>query len=358
MPGIFISYRREDSAGHAGRLFDRLGAKFGRDRVFMDVSAIEVGLDFVDTIKLAIGSCDILLAVIGREWATCKDQSGHRRLDDPNDFIRLEIATALSRNVRVIPVLVQGAPVPDAGTLPPDLKLLTRRQTAELRDTRWGADVDDLIVALESMLAVPPRVPAGVPPGRSAGQPATVLSETTLPLDLQAPGGSMRRWPLAGGAVLLLATAGLLPFGSGNLQNASSSPTATQIPVSADPAPGAVIRQTPAAGGEPRADSRSVAIDVAERPPPPPDTRVAVPRLVGKALDRASEHIRKAGFTVGTQRAESRQGAARSEVLRQNPAGGTRAARGTRIDVVYARPEGWELRATKGFARWFGRLRG
>jgi hypothetical protein len=72
----------------------------------MDISAIEAGLDFVDTIERAIGSCDILLVIIGREWTTCKDQAGRRRLDDPNDFIRLEITTALSRSVRVIPTLV------------------------------------------------------------------------------------------------------------------------------------------------------------------------------------------------------------------------------------------------------------
>ncbi len=357
MPGIFISYRREDSAGHAGRLFDRLGAKFGRERVFMDVSAIEVGLDFVDTIERAIGSCDVLLAVIGREWATCKDQSGRRRLDDPNDFIRLEIATALSRNVRVIPVLVQGTPVPDADTLPPDLKRLTRRQTAELRDTRWGADVDNLIVALEPTLAVPPHVPAGVPSERSTGQPAPVFSESPFPLDLQVPRRSTRRWPLAGGAIVLLSTAALLRFGTGTLEIASSGPTATQIPVSAatptaDPAPGTVVRQAPATGAELRADSRPVAIVLAERPTPPADTRVAVPRVVGKPLDRAFEEIRKAGLAIGLQQAKSKRGAARFEVLSQTPSGGTRAARGTRIDVVYARP------AAKGFARWFGRLGG
>jgi len=106
MPGIFISYRREDTAGHAGRLFDRLTQHFGKGRIFMDVSDIEPGTDFVEAIDKAVGSCDILIVVIGREWLTCADPGGHRRLDDPNDFIRLEAATALKRNIRVIPVLV------------------------------------------------------------------------------------------------------------------------------------------------------------------------------------------------------------------------------------------------------------
>ena len=97
-PGIFISYRREDASGHAGRLYDRLCERFGKNRLFMDVDTLELGLDFVEGIEHAIGSAGVLLAVIGRSWIRVEDEHGKRRLDDPNDFVRLEIAGALERN--------------------------------------------------------------------------------------------------------------------------------------------------------------------------------------------------------------------------------------------------------------------
>ena len=153
MPGVFISYRREDSAGHTGRLFDRLRARLGHDRVFMDITGIEAGVDFVDTIERAIGSCDVLLAVIGPEWLSCTDVRGRRRLEDESDLIRIEISAALTRKVRVIPVLIAGAAMPAVQDLPDDLKPLARRQAAELRDTRWDADTNDLVAVLERVLA-------------------------------------------------------------------------------------------------------------------------------------------------------------------------------------------------------------
>ena len=151
-PSVFISYRREDSGGHAGRLCDHLRTRFGGASVFMDVTDIEAGVDFVDVLQRAVGSCDVLLAVIGREWLTCTDRNGRRRLDDPHDFIRLEIGIALTRNVRVIPVLVEGAAVPTASELPSDLAGLTRRQAVELRDARWNADVESLAGVLDHVL--------------------------------------------------------------------------------------------------------------------------------------------------------------------------------------------------------------
>ena len=114
MGGIFISYRREDSAGHAGRIYDRLRERFGRDRVFM--------VDFVEAIDRAVGSCDVLLVIIGSKWLSCTDAAEKRRLDDPKDFIRLETATALKRGIRVVPVLVQKVAMPTEGDLPDDLK--------------------------------------------------------------------------------------------------------------------------------------------------------------------------------------------------------------------------------------------
>jgi hypothetical protein len=107
---IFISYRREDSSGWAGRLYDRLSQRFGGDNVFMDIDTIDPGLDFVEVIQQAVGSCDVLVALIGRHWLTSTDEQGQRRLENPEDFVRLEITAALERNIRVIPALLQGAP--------------------------------------------------------------------------------------------------------------------------------------------------------------------------------------------------------------------------------------------------------
>ena len=153
MSRIFISYRREDSAGHAGRLFDGLEKRFGGKSVFMDVAgSIEPGLDFVETIERAVGSCDALIVMIGKDWLSCTDAQGRRRLDDPDDFIRLETATALERKIRVIPVLVQGAKMPTVDALPDNLQALARRQALELSDTRWDFDVENLGNSLGSAL--------------------------------------------------------------------------------------------------------------------------------------------------------------------------------------------------------------
>ena len=103
MDGIFISYRREDSAGYAGRLYDRLAAHFGSHMVFMDVEGIEPGVDFVEAIEKAVTSCKVLVVLMGKAWLNIADGNGRRRLDDPNDFIRIETSTALKRDIRVVP---------------------------------------------------------------------------------------------------------------------------------------------------------------------------------------------------------------------------------------------------------------
>jgi hypothetical protein len=152
MPNIFISYRREDSLGHTGRLFDRLGKHFGKAHVFLDIAGIEPGLDFVEAIDKAVGSCDVFVVVIGKQWLNATDADGRRRLDNPEDFIRLELATALKRNIRVIPVLVQGATAPSSENLPEDLRMLSRRQAQEVSDNRLDFDVGELIKTIEKSL--------------------------------------------------------------------------------------------------------------------------------------------------------------------------------------------------------------
>lgn len=149
---IFISYRRDDSRGDAGRLTDDLKKFFGSNRTFRDIETIEPGVDFVEALNRAVSQCPVLLAIIGPNWLSAKDSEGRRRLDDVNDFIRLEIGTALRRNIRVIPVLVGGAAMPKAEELPADLQTLARRQAYELSDRRWEFDVDHLVESLEPIV--------------------------------------------------------------------------------------------------------------------------------------------------------------------------------------------------------------
>src|SRR5215469_13329489 len=149
MPDIFISYRREDTIGYAGRLYDQLSAHFGREHVFMDVTAIEPGSDFVDTIEQKVGTCDALIALIGKNWLTVRDDQNRVRLGSQEDFVSVEVAAALKRNVEVIPVLVGGAKMPQQRELPESLQLLSRRQALEISDSHFTRDVTDLIEALK-----------------------------------------------------------------------------------------------------------------------------------------------------------------------------------------------------------------
>ena len=148
---IFISYRRRETAGHAGRLYDKLSEHFGADRVFMDLT-MEPGVDFADTIDEAVGECGALVALIGDEWLTVTDASGRRRIDDPADIHRMEIEAALDRGVLLIPALVQDAAMPTADDLPDPLDPLVRLQAVELSDGRWDYDVGRLISVLERAL--------------------------------------------------------------------------------------------------------------------------------------------------------------------------------------------------------------
>ena len=153
MPGTFISYRREDAAGYAGRLRESLERKLGASRVFRDVDTLRPGQDFVQAIESRLSDCAVMLAVIGREWASARDLAGSRRLDEPYDFVRLEVAAALARpNVLVVPVLVEGAAMPPANELPENIRALTRRHAVSVRDETWDADVDRLVTVIESAM--------------------------------------------------------------------------------------------------------------------------------------------------------------------------------------------------------------
>ena len=149
---IFINYRREDSAATAGRLHDRLAQVFGRKRIFMDVDQIPAGIDFVAHLNSRVAACNVLLVVIGPHWLNVKNEAGERRLHQPDDFVAIEIAAALARDIRVIPVLVDGAIIPKASELPDSLKPLVRRQAIDLRQAHFGRDSEALIERLREAL--------------------------------------------------------------------------------------------------------------------------------------------------------------------------------------------------------------
>lgn len=162
---IFICYRREDSAGHAGRLRDRLAQIFGKSQVFRDIDNMRAGEDFVERVTRTIGACRVVLVVIGRHWLDARNADGRRRLDDPDDYVRLEVATALNTDspATVIPVIVQGATMPRREELPPDLAPLSRRSALTASDEQWDAEMDALTERIESIIRTPPqlRSPAG-----------------------------------------------------------------------------------------------------------------------------------------------------------------------------------------------------
>lgn len=195
MPGIFISYRRADSSAYAGRLYDHLVNRFGKDRVFMDVDSIEPGADFIEVLQNTVGSCDVLIAVIGKQWLTATDQDG-RRLDHPEDLVRIEVSTALSRNVRVIPTLVAGAQMPATHELPDILAPLARRNAVEISDAAFVLSLGRLIESLEKIvpqdLATDAKGP-GV--GRSHRPAGSVrLNQSAAPPLVESPLAKMPRW--------------------------------------------------------------------------------------------------------------------------------------------------------------------
>jgi hypothetical protein len=145
---IFVNYRRQSDSGMAGRIYDSLSLSLPGASIFMDVDKLNPGDDFEMALERSLAGCKVLLAIMGPQWATIIDPNGQRRLDDPSDFVRKEISVALGKGVRVIPVLIGGAQMPEARSLPDDLKALVRRQAIEIRHEHFKADVDALAQAI------------------------------------------------------------------------------------------------------------------------------------------------------------------------------------------------------------------
>jgi small GTP-binding protein len=168
MSGIFISYRRDDAAAHAGRIHDHLADRFGSERVFFDRTTLAPGADFASRIEESVASAAAIVVVIGKGWLSCHREDGQPRLDDPNDLVRREIAIGLKRGIPLFPVLVAGARLPTRDELPAELSDICRYQAHELTETDFRHDLDSVMEALQIALA-PPAAPRPSPQVYVAG---------------------------------------------------------------------------------------------------------------------------------------------------------------------------------------------
>jgi TIR domain len=181
--GVFISYRREETSGMAGRLYDWLANRFGENHVLIDVNTGEMGADFATVINRVIGACEVLLAVIGPQWLSAVNELGHRRLDEPDDVVRLEIEAALKGNLQVLPILVGGATMPRSRDLPTSVAELARRNALMVRHETFREDAKRLVSALESVLGAVTPAGFGTFATRQA-MPTEVLDErNSQPID-------------------------------------------------------------------------------------------------------------------------------------------------------------------------------
>jgi hypothetical protein len=218
---IFINYRRGDDSGFAQALFIRLEQVFSHGDLFMDVDSIAPGEDFVQHLDSQIALCDVLLAIIGKGWADAVDGHGQRRLDDPDDFVRIEIASALRHGKRIIPILLHDARMPSADQLPEELHSLARRQAVRLTHERFRADTDGLIRALQGTQPDAPIGPLGPPPRKAAMPvPAATPAPAAVPPVSERLGIAARveqaaaRYEAINFGVITLISAFLLIFGS------------------------------------------------------------------------------------------------------------------------------------------------
>jgi hypothetical protein len=226
---VFINYRRDQTAGEARALYNDLVETLGPDRVFMDVDNIALGTDFRQVLRERLDASEVMLSLIGRDWADARDGAGQRRLDNAADFVRLEIATALQRNVAVTPVLLQGASMPAEQALPEDLKSLAFRNGFELSHTRWESDVHELVRRLGLQGATKAPQLAAVPAPAEAGVAGTARAKSAIAM-------------MAAGAGVLAIAAGAAWM---TMHRGPSTASPAPQQVSADPA--RVIASSPTA---------------------------------------------------------------------------------------------------------------
>ncbi len=354
MRAIFISYRRNDTEGEAGRLFDDLVSEFGENSVFMDVAAIEAGRDFRKVIDESVSTCGILLAIVGKNWLDAKDENGKRRLDDPMDFVRLETASALRRDIPVIPVLVRGAKMPRPEELPEDLRDLAYRNCVELTHARWGSDLQLLVDALRRQLKLEKSGPPTPATDAAASSATKQLAPTAVQADMtnrpsgrNIDGGSKNRGPLILGlvaCVIVAAIVGYLFLGRqttvpdlrGDTVQAATSKLAsshlklgqTTVRQEATVDPNIVLSQFPPSDERVKAGT---AIDLVVSAT---TAQVEVPALTGQPLDAALHTLSQHQLAVGDVQRQERAGVDRDTVLQQFPQAGEQIKVNGKIDLL------------------------
>jgi len=221
---VFISYRREDSAGYAGRLHDSLSSDLSPGQVFMDVGDIEPGADFTTVIADAVAGCHVMLALIGPRWTSAVTAAGTRRLDQPDDYVVAEVAAALERDIRVIPVLIDGAPMPEPTDLPDRIRDLARRNALSLHTASWPTDRQALVAALRRLQPDP------APPARPAADDARTGDATRSTRRDAALAHRPKQWRWAVVAILaILVVVGVVLTRRGSQDDGSSTIQAVTV---------------------------------------------------------------------------------------------------------------------------------
>lgn len=268
--GIFMSYRRDDTRHVAGRLADDLAPHFGAGNIFRDIEAIDPGVDFVLALEQALKSCVVMLVLIGPQWIDARDAQGRRRLDSPFDWIRTEIAEALRRGIRVIPMLVEGAALPAEESLPVDLRALVRRQALELSDSRWRGDLLRLVEVLAKVPGLR-RLTMADAPGAAA---AATVSAATKP----TKAGKGQLWlGIAIGVLGLLGVAAYLSEQSTSYEPSYPPSNAAAEPPSANRIAGDQAAQEPVDSMPTTESTTTPATTLATAPATTPD----LPNLAG-----------------------------------------------------------------------------
>jgi hypothetical protein len=353
MRAIFISYRRNDSEGEAGRLFDDLVEQFGEDLVFMDVTAIDAGRDFRKVIDESVATCGVLLAIIGKNWLGAKNDAGTRRLDDATDFVRLETASALRRDIPVIPVIVRGATMPHPDQLPDDLKDLAYRNFVELTHARWTSDVQLLIAALRKQLGLQKSKPEqAISEARETDGAAGKLS-VQLPSQPAGRGATKeptrikkKSWLILAIAIGVIAVAVLgyllLPqqvtvpnLRGKTLDAATAALTGSHLKVGqtttredANQDANVVLSQYPPSDEQVK---RGTAVDLVVSEVA---AQVEVPAVTGQTLESAQRLLAEHHLAVGEVERQSRAGVARDMVLQEFPKAGEMAKSGAKVDLL------------------------
>lgn len=286
---VFINYRRDQTAGEARALYNDLVQQLGAGRVFMDVDNIALGRDFREVLHERLQDCEVMLTLIGRQWADARDAAGQRRLEQPNDFVRLEIVTALQRNVAVTPVLLQDARMPAAEALPEDLKPLAFRNGFEIGHQTWESNVRELVARL------------GLAPARrDAPRSRAPLLAGGAALAVAAAAGAwyLTRQPPAPVPVPVAAAPAVAPAVAPDAPTAA--PASAPAPVMAA-APAATPAPKAAPAPEPRpVEAPSASVSVAAAPSPPADAQQQAQALV-EALVSTEAQARQ-GASAALQR--------------------------------------------------------